>query len=188
VHNIDVINWAFDALPETIHGLGGRQYRTGTEHGNIFDHFGVEFTYPNDVRTISTCRQIDGTAGRVSERIVGTKGTSSGNGEIKGENAWRYDGPTPNPYVQEHTDLIKSIRDGDPLNEGEQIAQSTLCAIMGRESAYSRQQFKRTWFMSRCTLDLLPKDDLKLSDSKLIPRFAIPGEYQLPGRGGRSRG
>lgn len=187
VHNIDVINWAFEALPDTVWGVGGRQYRTGTIHGNIFDHFGVEFAYPNDVRTISTCRQIDGTTSNVSERVVGTKGVSNCAGIIDGENKWRFEGDSPNPYVQEHTDLIKSIRDGDPLNEGQRIAESTLCAIMGRESAYSRRQFNRSWFEKRCTLDLIPQDDLKLSDSKLIPRFAIPGEYQLPGLGGQRR-
>jgi len=181
VHNIDVINWAFDALPEQVRGVGGRQFRTGPEHGNIFDHFGVEFFYPNDVRTISMCRQIPGTTSNVSERVVGTKGSSDCCGVIKGENPWRYEGPNLNPYVEEHADLIKSIRSGNPLNEGRRIAESTLCAIMGRESAYSRQQFKRSWFMSRCTLDLLPPDDLKLSDSKPVPPFAVPGKYQLPG-------
>jgi hypothetical protein len=83
--------------------------------------------------------------------------------------------------VEEHTDLIKSIRSGNPLNEGQRIAESTLCAIMGRESAYSRQQFKTSWFMSKCTLDLIPPDDLKLSDSRPVPPFAIPGEYKLAG-------
>jgi predicted dehydrogenase len=190
VHNIDVVNWAFgDVLPETIHGIGGRQYRTDPKYGNIFDHFGVEFTYPGEVRTISTCRQIEGTAGNVSERVVGTKGITNCAGVIQGENAWRYRGPRSDPYVQEHTDLIKSIRDGKPLNEGKRIAGSTLCAIMGRESAYSRQQFKRSWFMSRCTLDLLPPDDLKLSDSRPVPPVAVPGKYVLPGfvREGRGR-
>jgi predicted dehydrogenase len=185
VHNIDIVNWAFGELPEQVHGQGGRQYRTEPQYGNIFDHFGVEFFYPNDVRTISMCRQIDGTAGNVSERIVGTKGMAymdgSGNCKIEGENAWAYNGSTPNPYVQEHTDLIKSIRSGNPLNEGKRIAESTLCAIMGRESAYSRQQFNTKWFLSRCTLDLLPPDNLKLSDSKELPPFAIPGKYQMPG-------
>ena len=191
VHNMDVVNWAFgDVLPETIHGVGGRQYRTDPKYGNIFDHFGVEFIYPGDVRTISTCRQIEGTAGNVSERVVGTKGVTSCGGVIEGENAWRYRGPRSDPYVQEHTDLIKSIRDGKPLNEGERIAGSTLCAIMGRESAYSRQQFKRSWFMNRCTLDLLPPDDQKLSDSRPVPAVAIPGQYVLPGfvRERRNRG
>ena len=83
--------------------------------------------------------------------------------------------------MQEHTDLIKSIRDGKPLNEGKRIAESTLCAIMGRESAYSRQQFKRSWFMSRCTLNLLPAEDLKLSDARPVPAVAVPGKYELPG-------
>jgi len=182
VHNIDVVNWAFqDVLPEQVHGQGGRQFRTGPEHGNIFDHFGIEFFYPGDVRTISMCRQIKGTTTNVSERVAGTKGTSNCAGVIEGENAWRYEGPNPNPYVQEHADLIKSIRAGRPLNEGKRIAGSTLCAIMGRESAYSRQQFKQSWFMSRCTLNLLPPDGLKLSDAKPVPPFAVPGKYQLPG-------
>jgi predicted dehydrogenase len=185
VHNIDVVNWAFgDVQPETIHGVGGRQYRTDPKYGNIFDHFGVEFTYPGDVRTISTCRQIEGTANNVSERVVGTKGSSNCAGVIEGENAWRFKGQKVNPYVQEHTDLIKSIRAGEPLNEGRRIADSTLCAIMGRESAYSRQQFKRNWFINRSTLDLLPPDDLKLSDSKPVPPVAVPGEYKLAGMRG----
>ena len=181
VHNIDVINWAFGAIPEQVHGVGGRQYRTEPQYGNIFDHFGVEFFYPNDVRTISTCRQIDQTTGNVSERVVGTKGSSDCAGSIKGENAWSYEGPNPNPYVVEHTDLINSIRSGNPLNEGKQVTESTLCAIMGRESAYSRQQFNTSWFMSRCTLNNLPPDDMKLSDSRPLEPFAIPGKYQMPG-------
>ncbi len=182
VHNLDVINWAFqDVQPETIHGLGGRQFRTGPEYGNIFDHFGVEFTYPNDVRTISMCRQIQGAGDNVSERIVGTKGISDCAGTIVGEHPWKYEGPNPDPYVVEHTDLIKSIRAGRPLNEGKRVADSTLCAIMGRESAYSRLQFKRAWFLGRCTLNLLPAEDLKLSDAKPVPAVAIPGQYQVPG-------
>jgi len=190
VHNIDVINWAFNALPEQVHGLGGRQYRMGPEYGDIFDHFGVEFFYPGDVRTISTCRQIQDTTTRIGERVVGTKGVSDCCGTIEGENSWRYEGPNPNPYVVEHADLIKSIRDGNPLNEGQRVAESTLCAIMGRESAYSRRQFNRSWFMSKCTLNLLPPDGLKLSDSKPVAPFPVPGKYQLPGlvQGKRRRG
>jgi len=182
VHNLDVVNWAFnDVQPEAVHGLGGRQYRTDPKYGNIFDHFGVEFTYPGDVKTISMCRQIEGTANNVSERVVGTKGWSDCCGTIVGENNWRYRGPRSDAYVQEHTDLIKSIRAGKPLNEGKRIAESTLCAIMGRESAYSRQQFTRSWFMNRCTLNLVPAEGLKLSDAMPVPPAAVPGQYQLAG-------
>ena len=183
VHNIDVINWASQAMPDTIWGVGGRQYRTGPEHGNIFDHFGVEFVYPGDVRTMSQCRQIDGADSNVSERVVGTKGVSNCAGSIQGENSWQYEGANPNPYVEEHKNLIASIRSGNPLNEGRQVADSTLCAIMGRESAYSRNRFTRKWFMSRCSLDLLPPAGLKITDAKEVPPFAVPGKYKLAGLG-----
>ncbi len=183
VHNIDVVNWAFDAIPEQVRAQGGRQARTEPMYGNIFDHFGVEFFYAGDVRTISMCRQIHNAAGNVSERVVGSKGASNCAGRIEGENAWSYEGPNPNPYVEEHRNLIASIREGKPLNEGVRIAESTLCAIMGRESAYSRRQFKTSWFRNRCELNLVPDDDLKLSDSRKLDPVPIPGQYKLPGLG-----
>jgi len=34
-------------------GMGGRQARTGPEFGNIYDHFAVEYEYPNGVRVMS---------------------------------------------------------------------------------------------------------------------------------------
>ena len=57
--------------------------------------------------------------------------------------------------MQEHKDLIQSIRDGKPLNESEQIAHSTLTAIMGREAAYTGQVIKWDEFL-KSTLDLSP--------------------------------
>jgi len=184
VHNIDVINWAFNALPDEVHSIGGRQFCKAPEFGNIYDHFGTEFFYPNDVRTISTCRQIEGADNRIGERVTGTKGWSNCAGLIsdhKGNKIWEYTGPNADPYIQEHTDLIASIRSGKPLNEGQRIAESTLCAIMARESAYSQQRFKRTWYIAKSDLNLLPPDDLKLTDSKPVAPVAVPGKYKLSG-------
>ena len=107
VHNIDVINWAFDAHPVKAYGMGGRAVR---KNGNIYDHFAVEFEYPNGVKVLSMCRQMPSCSERVSENVVGTKGfcyTDGGTGYIKGANAYKYEGPNPNPYVEEHRDLIQ---------------------------------------------------------------------------------
>lgn len=188
VHNIDVMNWAIGALPDQVHALGGRQFRTAPEYGNIYDHFGTEFFYPGDVRTISMCRQIEGSTGNVSERVVGTKGWSNCAGVIEGETKWRYTGPTPNPYVEEHRHLIQSIRGGTYLNEARQVTESTMCAIMARESAYTRQQMKREWFLQRCELDLRPPLDLKMSDAMPVAPVAVPGTYKLPGLTGEEKG
>ncbi len=156
VHNIDVMNWAFGATPVKVMAMGGRQVRTAPEYGNIFDHFAVEFEYPNGARVASQCRQIKGCADRVEEKIVGTKGHAFGYGEISGPNAWKFEGDEPNPYVVEHADLIASIRAGKPLNEGKRVAESTLCAIMGRMSAYTGRALSWDWAMDASKLDLSP--------------------------------
>ena len=177
VHNLDVINWAIGAHPVKCLGMGGRQARTGPEFGNIYDHFAVEYEYPNGARVLSMCRQIEGCSERVSERVVGTDGstyTDGSNGSIEGPNAYKYEGKSPSPYVQEHTDLIKSIREGKPLNEGRRIAESTLTAIMGRMSAYTGRELSWDWVMNKSRLDLTP------SVYKMgVNPVAIPGKTEL---------
>jgi predicted dehydrogenase len=177
VHNIDVINWAFGTLPVKAMGMGGRQVRTAPEYGNIFDHFAVEFEYPNGARVLSMCRQTPGCSDRVEERILGTKGYAFGYGEIKGMNTWKFEGEEINPYVQEQADLIQSIRTGKPLNEGRRIAESTLCAIMGRMSAYTGRAISWDWVMNSSKLDLSPK---KYEFGPLpVEPVAVPGKTPL---------
>ena len=180
VHNLDVINWALGAHPANCVGLGGREVRKGPEYGNIFDHFAVEYEYPNGVRVSSMCRQTDGCSNRISERVVGTKGsayTDRSTGFIKGQNAFRYDGPSSDPQLQEHTDLITSIRSGKPLNDGKRIAESTLTAIMGRMSAYTGRAMKWDWVMNASKLDLRPSK-YEFGDLPVRP-VAVPGITRL---------
>ncbi len=177
VHNIDVMNWAFRATPVKVMGMGGRQVRTAPEYGNIFDHFAVEFEYPNGVRVASQCRQTKGCVERVEEKIVGTKGYAFGYGEIGGANPWKFEGDEPDPYVIEHADLIASIRAGKPLNEGQRIAESTLCAIMGRMSAYTGRALSWDWAMNTSKLDLFPAK-LEFGPHPVDP-VAVPGTTPL---------
>ena len=180
VHNIDVINWAMGTLPKNVMGMGGRQARTKPEFGNIFDHFAVEYEYPNGVRMSSYCRQTKGAAERVEERIVGTKGVSvstSSSTRITGETPWTFEADEINPYVQEHIDLIASIRDGKPLNEGRQIAESTLSAIIGRMSAYTGRAMSWEWVMNSSKLDLSPAK-YEFGPNPVDP-VAIPGTTPL---------
>jgi predicted dehydrogenase len=176
IHNLDVINWALRAHPVKAVGMGGRQARTAPAYGNIYDHFTVDYEYPNGVHVMSMCRQIDGTATNVSEQFVGTKGTSNAHSSIRGASPWRFEGKVPNPYLQEHADLIRSIREGKPLNEGRQVAESSLTAIMGRMSAYTGQEV--TWEQAlNSRLDLAPK---KLAFGPLpIEPVAMPGKTPL---------
>jgi predicted dehydrogenase len=177
VHNIDVINWAFRALPEKAMGMGGRQARTAPEYGNIYDHFAVEFEYPDGVRVMSMCRQTKGAAERIEEKLIGTKGVAFGYGEIKGQAQWKWEGDETNPYVQEQADLIAGIRAGKPLNEGRRIAESTMCAIIGRMSAYTGRAISWDWAMNSSQLDLTPKT-YELGPNPVDP-VAVPGQTPL---------
>lgn len=178
VHNIDVANWVVGATPKTAYAMGGRQVRTGPEYGHIFDHFAVEYEYPDGTIINSMCRQIDGTDSRVWEAFSGTDGTlrtTSGQAEIKGKSAWRYSG-SMNPYKQEHVDLYASIAAGKPINEGKRIAESVLTAIMGRMAAYTGKTV--TWEQALASKERLGPTTYELGPLP-VPPVAVPGRTPL---------
>jgi len=137
VHNLDVVNWFIGRPPELALGFGGRARRQG---GDQYDFFSVDLDYGEDVIVHSMCRQVNGCFTRVSEQFVGTEGSVWGDGKLTGKQVAVPDFEEKGgPYVQEHRDLIKSIRDGKPLNEARNVAEATMVAIMGRISAYTGQ-------------------------------------------------
>ncbi|MDR2863083.1 MAG: Gfo/Idh/MocA family oxidoreductase [Puniceicoccales bacterium] len=176
VHNLDILNWAFGGPPVKAFGVGGRQNRTW---GNIWDHFAVEFEYANGARISSYCRQTDNTSGRINERILGTLGSARPDrGIITGKNEWKYPGNRTNAYVQEHADLIESIRNRTPLNEGRALAEATLTGILGRFSAYTGKEVSYKWALEASKLDLTPS----AYDFNAAPPpadIAIPGTTKL---------
>jgi predicted dehydrogenase len=176
VHNLDVINWVMGSHPVKCTGMGGRQSRTDPVYGNIYDHFTTEYEYPGGVKVLSMCRQVDGCANRVSESVIGSQGTANPAGSLHGATPWRFEGQSSDPYVQELTDLIGSIRAGRPLNEAQAVAESTLTAIMGRMSAYTGQEV--TWEQA-----LASKLDLRPAKCEFGPLpaapVAIPGQTPL---------
>lgn len=123
------------------------------------------------------CRQNDGAYGLVTEAIQGRLGKAIP-GRIDGPNAWRFAGDDGSAFENEHTDLVRSIRAGEPLNEARQVAESTLTAIMGRLSAYTGKVVQWDWAMNRSTLDLLPKLPLQFGPFP-TPPLAVPGETAL---------
>jgi predicted dehydrogenase len=180
VHNIDVMNWAIGAHPIRAIGMGGRQVRTDPNYGNVFDHFAVEYEYPDGVFVMSMCRQTDGCASRVAEAIHGCDGwceLSPGHAVIRGRSPWRFEGSNGNPYLQEHIDLVASIHGRvERINEARAVAESTLSAIMGRMSAYTGQEV--TWEQAmNSKLDLTPPA-MTLGPLAVAP-VAMPGKTPL---------
>ena len=170
-HNIDFMNWVMGTHPVSVVASGGAAWRPREElYGNIYDHMSSEFVYPNGVRLSSTCRQYPkGVFYKVDDLVVGSKGRSDGRD---------LGSPGLNPYVQEHANMVKSIRgDGPYINEGMFVAEATMTCIMARESAYSGLEI--TWDMiMNSKQDLQPKAfdyNLKME----APALPVPGQYKF---------
>lgn len=179
VHNLDVMNWVLGAHPiRAVAAVGGRQVRTQPVHGHIFDHFAVEFEYPGGVRMFSQARQINGCDNLVEEAVVGAAGTSNCRDRIEPKQGprWRFRDQDPNPYQQEHEDLIASIRAGNPINEAQAVAESTMTGILGREAAYSGKAI--AWDEAMKSTTRLGPDKYEFGPYP-VPEVAMPGRYRF---------
>lgn len=184
VHNLDVINWIMNDHPVKAIGMGGRATRPvgkPSEVGQIWDHFAVEYEYKNGVKLHSYCRHIPGD-NDVSEAVVGTKGNARTADHayylINGKPVVAED--DTKPYVQEHIDLLNSIRAGKPLNELKQVTESTFTAILGRNSAYACRTLKWDDALA-ANEDTMPKH-LTLDMSIPVTPSPTPGSWRLPTR------
>ncbi|MEO1497034.1 MAG: Gfo/Idh/MocA family oxidoreductase [Planctomycetota bacterium] len=176
IHSLDKTAWLMgDASPVKAMGMGGRQQRTDPKYGNVFDHFTVFYEYEAGPSVYFTCRQQDNCTMRVDEVVHGTKGKA----EILANRVrpqdgpeWRYDGPKTSMYFNEHVEMFKSIRAGEPINNGHYMVNSTRIAVMGRMAAYSGQTL--TWDEALASTERLGPTQYGWTDVP-EPTVAIPG-------------
>lgn len=188
IHSLDKGAWAMkDEPPLSVTASGGRQARTAPVYGHIFDHFAATFEYANGVKLFHFCRQWDDADTGTNDYVMGTKGTC----EVlprqritrNGADVWSYEAPpgdVDDMYQNEHNELFASIRRGEPINNGEYMARSTLLAIMARMAAYTGKTIK--WDDAlKSTVDLTPKEfkDAYSFRDLPTPRIAIPGKTKV---------
>jgi predicted dehydrogenase len=185
VHNLDIMNWVLGSHPVQCMAMGGRQQRVEPQFGDVYDHFAIEYEYPNGLRVEYMGAQLDGASGRNDQRLAGAKGSAYmdfGQAKIEGTNpaqfAWNDRDPKSDPCLIQHADQIAAIRGGKRLNEGRQIAESTLTSIMGRMSAYTGYAMKWDWALNSSKLDLTPPA-YGFEQSLPMPTPAVPGKTPI---------
>ena len=161
IHNLDVINWFKGAYPVKAQGMGGREVRKGKDHGEIFDHHFVEFTYADGSILNSQCRHIPKTSAKVDELLIGTKGKiycgAANIRDHQGNVIYQFDKKTENNgYQNEHVELFAAIAKGEyKFADAENGAKSTMTSILGRMATYSGQVVE--WDKAlNCGLNLQP--------------------------------
>ena len=159
VHYLDVCAWIMNGYPTKAIGMGGRQVRTDAMYGNIYDHHSVTYEFENGTRFFSNTRQQAGCKNDMSAHAQGSKGGAQVSErllEIRTDSTWQFKEKVKNMYQVEHDELFTGIRQGQPLNNGEYMAKSTLLAIMGRMATYTGQEI--TWDQAlNSKQDLSPK-------------------------------
>jgi predicted dehydrogenase len=148
VHQYDLMAWAMrDEPPVRCFGTGGRQVRTGPDHGNIYDHFSNVYDYANGAQAFATTRHHAGCSNDIYVTIRGTKGTANVSQRqfgITGENAWQPGRSKERPSHQLEQDaFFAALNEGRIINNGDYMAKSTMLAIIARMTAYTGQTL--TW-------------------------------------------
>ncbi len=181
-HSLDKMAWVFgDKPPIKCVGHGGRQVRSGEDYGNIFDHFAIVYDYEAGARGYHFSRQINRTAAANTDTFFGSKGICEINGsrklflikDLNNEVKWRYSGEASDMYQVEHNEFFRSIRDGNPINDGDRMASSTLIAIMGRMAAYTGQEI--SWEMAANSKERLVPEQLDWDMKLPVPAVAMSG-------------
>ncbi len=180
VHSADKIAWMMhDEPPVSCVSVGGRVIPA--EGGNIYDHFEVNYLYPNNVRATLANRQIEGCYNENADYILGSEGVCtlgrSPNPRIEGKTNWTWTGQKYDMYQREHDVLFASIRKQQPVNDGKRLATSTLLAIMGRMAAYTGQEV--TWDQALNSQEKLFPENLAWNGSLPVAPRAEPGITKL---------
>ncbi len=143
VHNLDRSSWVMhNKVPVKCHGLGGRSSMTEPIYGDVFDHHSVIYEFESGVRIYAFCRTTTGCHNDSSSVVLGSKGKADiTRCRIWGETNWRWQGRC-NPYQREHDVLFAAIRSGNPVNNGDYMARSTMIGVMGQISCYTGKEVK----------------------------------------------
>jgi predicted dehydrogenase len=165
IHNLDVCCWCKDAWPVSAQGQGGRQVRTQPDQ--LFDHYSVEYSFPDGTRLLAQGRHMDNCWGFFGDIIHGTTGSAVlgegiskprifyGHNQVSENVIWQYEGPPCHQYQVEHDRLFDAIRKNKPYNETERSAYAAMTGILGRMAAESGQMI--TWEQAMASnLELAP--------------------------------
>ena len=191
IHSIDKMMWVMkDEPPVKVSAAGGRTQRTSPEYGNVYDHFNSVIEWKNGVRCFQSSRQWANADQDTSDWAFGNKGIADiQNGRITGANEHAAKKGTE-MYLAEHIELFKSIREGNPINNGDYMAKSTLVSMMVRMSAYTGKTIY--WDRAAAEAARAPKDAAVVMESTedltppkyefgplAVPAVAVPGETKF---------
>jgi len=157
IHQIDELCWLKGDLPAVARGIGGRASGK-IDHGQGFDSFSIEWTFPDGTKATDGVRWLGGHCfSEFATYVHGTKCAAQFSGNIhlgttriykdqrttKDNIVWEAPPEKYNPWDAEWNVLLESIRNDKPQNEARRAAESNFADLMGRASVHSGKEI--TW-------------------------------------------
>jgi len=151
IHVIDMANWYLDSHPLKANGTGGRTDWSGTESdtGDTWDHFAVNFWYPNEVHATFSSNQLTNSFSDLCVRCFGILGCAdthygglvriAGSGKDQAWAGAEKDDTFRGGCITNVVNFIESIRDGKPINNAAVAVESNFTGILGRMAAYQQR-------------------------------------------------
>jgi myo-inositol 2-dehydrogenase/D-chiro-inositol 1-dehydrogenase len=148
IHVLDMANWYLGAHPVKASGTGGRTDWSATKSnwGDAWDHFTVNYWYPNEVHASFSSHQLSGRFSDLCVRCFGLGGCADthygGLIRIAAEDPGRNwngaekDDTFTGGCVTNVKNFVESIRAGKPVNNVEDAVESNFTGILGRMAAY----------------------------------------------------
>lgn len=180
IHMLDVCNWTLQGHP--INAVGRASAKGKLPVGDAFSNFQVIYEYPNEVSVSIHTTKVGPQFGDVCCRFLGSKGSAvahySGGVFIEGDNKWDsgvaktdaeltpaqqaagvFNSSLHDADSNKDKVFIDSIVSGNYINEARSGAESTLTAILGRDSATAQRLM--TW------------DEVYFSNQKIDPKLNL---------------
>ena len=152
-HNVDECCWMKGAWPVRADGMGSRCYR-GEAVDQNFDHYSVEYTFPDGTKFFLNSRYMPGCREEFASYAHGTKGSAvistfmhtpakcrifKTQSVTRADMTWAFPQPEPNPYQLEWDHLVDAIRQDKPYNEVKRGTEASLVVLMGRKAVHTGQ-------------------------------------------------
>lgn len=189
-HNIDVACWTKGAWPISAQGMGGRCYE---QAGNQFDHYTVEYTFPDGAKLFTFSRHMDGCWQTYSDYAHGSKGSAvimatlgqpnpkiyRSQNMVPDQMVWEYGRDDPNPYHVEWQLLLDAIRQNKPHNEARRAGEAEVAALMGRVATHTGKLV--TWDeIMKCNFQFVEDIDNMTFDTPAPIHDGQDGIYAAP--------
>ncbi len=150
VHNIDECCWMKGMWPVSAQAMGGTRMWGPDGQCQNFDHYGIEYTFPDGTKLWFQGRDVNNTwnefrsfmhctkgAAMISDQSHGPHSAIWANQTMDGKPTWEMS--SRSPYEWEWLDLLTAIRKDEKYNVSRRSAMGNLAALMGRFAAHTGQ-------------------------------------------------